>query len=55
MRTEKKGYLREHHRKEEKREREEAVLLEDFYRDRLQKDNKLDTGEDRTSQRIRRS
>ena len=36
-------------------ERKKAVLLGQFYRDRLQRENKLDTGEDRTSQRIRRS
>jgi len=46
---------REEKRREEKeRERgggEEAVLLRQLYRDRLQTENKLDTGEDRTSQR----
>ena len=39
-----------------KKERgEEAVLLGQLYRDRLQRENKLDTGEDRMSQRMRRS
>ena len=43
--------MREQCREEEK----EAVLLGEFYRDRLQRENKLDTGEDRMSQRMRRS
>ena len=33
----------------------EAVLSGQLYRDRLQKENKLDIGEDRKSQRMRRS
>lgn len=36
-------------------EREEAVLLGQFYKDRLQRENKLDTDEDRMSQIMRRS
>ena len=32
-----------------------AVLLGQLYRERLQRKNKLDTGEDRMSQRVRRS
>ena len=47
----KRSYLREQCREEEK----EAVLQGEFYRDRLQRENKLDTGEDRMSQRMRRS
>jgi len=31
-------------------EKEEATLLGEFYRDRLQRENKLDTHENRTSQ-----
>ena len=54
MRTGKRGYLREHHRKE-KEEREEAVLPGQLYRDRLQRENKLDRSEDRKSQRMKRS
>jgi hypothetical protein len=33
----------------------EAVLLGQLYRDRLQKENKLQTGEERTSQRMGRN
>jgi hypothetical protein len=43
--------LREQCREEEK----EAVLQGELYRGRLQRGNKLDTGEDRMSQRMRRS
>jgi hypothetical protein len=32
------------------KKRKEAVLLGQLYRDRLQRENKLDTGEDRMSQ-----
>ena len=39
---------------EEEEEKAEAVLPRDFYRDRCRK-NMLDTGEDRISQRLRRS
>ena len=34
---------------------EEAVLLGQLYKDRLQRENKLDTDEDRMSQIMRRS
>ena len=39
----------------ERRKGKEAVLLGQLCRDRMQRENKLDTGEDRTSQRRRRS
>ena len=38
-----------------RRERKEVVLPGQLYRDRLQRQNKLDTGEDRMSQTRRRS
>jgi hypothetical protein len=47
----KRSYYR---RKKEEGERE-AVLLGQLYRDKLQRENKLGTGEDRRSQRMRRS
>ena len=34
---------------------EEAVLLGQLHRDRLQRENKLDTDEDKTNQRMRRN
>ena len=37
------------------RKKEEGFLLRQFYRNRLQRENKLDTGGDRMSQRMRRS
>jgi hypothetical protein len=37
------------------KKRKEAVLLGQLYRARLQRENKLDTGEDRMSQRMRMS
>ena len=37
------------------RKEERTVLLRQLYRDKLQKENKLDAGEDRMSQRMRRS
>ena len=37
------------------RREKEVVLPGEFYRNRLQTENKLDTGEDRTSQRMNRS
>jgi hypothetical protein len=37
------------------KKRKEAVLLGQLYRDRLQRENKLDTGEDRMSQGMRMS
>ena len=49
----KESYLREWCRGGGRGKR--AVLLGQLYRDRLQRENKLDTGEDRTSQRMRRS
>jgi hypothetical protein len=36
-------------------EKKEAFLRRQLYRDRMQREDKLDTGEDRTSQRMRRS
>ena len=41
--------------RETERQRDRAALLGQLYRDRLQRENKLDTGEDRMSQRMRRS
>jgi hypothetical protein len=56
MRREKKGKLLKRAVQRERGWRgREAVLPGHLYRDRLQRDNKLDIGEDRTSQRMRRS
>jgi hypothetical protein len=38
-----------------KRKRKDAVLLGQLYRDRVQRENKAETGGDRTRQRLRRS
>ena len=37
------------------RKGKEEVLLGQYYRDKLQRENKLDTDKDRRSQRIRKS
>ena len=59
MRTGKRGYLRECYRKEERETERERECVCSFtwtvYRDRVQRKNKLDTGEDRTSRRMRKS
>ena len=51
MRRERKERLLKRAVQTEKEERKEAVLLGQLYRDRLQRENKLDTGEDRLNQR----
>jgi hypothetical protein len=38
-----------------KKEREEVVLLRQLFIDRLQRENKIDTGKGRMSQRMRRN
>jgi hypothetical protein len=45
---------RKRHRKRE-REKKEGVLLEQLYRDKVKRDNKLERDEERTSQRMRRT
>jgi hypothetical protein len=51
-RRRKGSYLRE---SSPVREEEEAVLQGEFHRKRLQRENKLDPGEDKTSQKMRRN